>query len=100
MSEPSAVQRFFGAALIGVGVLMMLLCGGCGALFFVGFLFSGLTSSNSEDLSFLIMPVVLGGVPALIGFGLFAGGRALRRPTAPVVGATNLSGSPEGDAPP
>lgn len=78
MSEPNAVKRFFGAALIGVGVLMMLLCGGCGALFFVGFLFSGLCS-NSEDLSFLIMPVVLGGVPALIGFGLFAGGRAMRR---------------------
>lgn len=99
MSEPSAVKQFFGAALIGVGVLMMLLCGGCGALFFVGFLFSGLTSSNSEDLSFLIMPVVLGGVPALIGFGLFAGGRALRRSPTPVVGTANFPRGEEGGDP-
>jgi hypothetical protein len=95
MSEPSAVQRFFGGALIGVGALMMALCGGCGALFFIGFLISGLTSSNSEDLAFVIMPVILGGVPALVGFGLFAGGRALRRAPAPIVGATDFAGEAE-----
>jgi hypothetical protein len=84
MSEADPVRRFFGAALIGVGALMMVLCGGCGALFFVGFVISGLTSSNHEDVGLAIMPVVLGGVPALIGFGLFAVGRALRRrPTRP-----------------
>lgn len=80
MSEPGAVQRFFGAALIGVGVLMMVLCGGCGALFFAGFLFGGLTSSNSEDLNFLWLPILMGGLPALVGLGLFVGGRRLRRP--------------------
>jgi hypothetical protein len=31
----------------------------------------------------VIMPIVLGGVPALIGFGLFAAGRAMRRPPSP-----------------
>lgn len=77
--EAGPVQRFFGAALIGVGFLMMLLCGGCGALFFVVFLWNGLFSSNKEDLSMVIMPMVLGGVPALVGFGLFAAGRTLRR---------------------
>lgn len=94
MSEAGPVQRFFGAALIGVGFLMMVLCGGCGALFFIGFLISGLTSSNPEDLSFLIMPIVLGGVPALVGFGLFAGGRALRRPASAAAPPP-----PAGDAP-
>ena len=59
--EPS-VARFFGAALIAVGFLMMLLCGGCGALFFVTFLVGGIASSNHEDISMVIMPIVLGGV--------------------------------------
>ena len=79
MSEPSPVQRFFGGLLIAVGILMMLLCGGCGALFFVGFLWSGLTSSNHEDISMVVMPLVLGGVPAGIGLGLFIAGRSLAR---------------------
>ncbi|WP_430420142.1 hypothetical protein [Phenylobacterium sp.] len=81
MSERRAVQRFFGAALIGVGVLMMLLCGGCGALFSIGFFISGLASSNHEDISMVIMPILLGGVPAAVGLGLFIVGRDLRRPT-------------------
>ena len=79
-SEPGLMRGFFSFALITVGVLMMFLCGGCGALFFIGFLISGLSSSNHEDVSMVIMPIVLGGVPALIGFGLFAAGRAIRRP--------------------
>ena len=81
-TEPDLVRGFFRFALITVGVLMMLLCGGCGALFFIGFLISGLTSSNHEDVGMVIMPIVLGGVPALIGFGLFAVGRSLRKPLA------------------
>ena len=76
--RPSA-SRFFGAVLIAAGVLMMALCGGCGVLFFAGFLWSGLTSSNREDLSLMVMPLVLGGVPAAIGLGLLALGRRLRR---------------------
>jgi len=79
-AEPDLVRGFFSFALITVGVLMMFLCGGCGVLFFIGFLISGLTSSNHEDVSMVIMPIVLGGVPALVGFGLFAAGRAIRRP--------------------
>ena len=82
MSEANPVVRFFGAALMAIGVLMMLLCGGCGAIFLVGFLVSGLASSNHEDISMVIMPIVLGGVPALVGFGLFVAGRAMRKPQA------------------
>ena len=80
-NEPeSSVARFFGGALVAMGFLMMLLCGGCGAVFLVLFLISGLTSSNHEDISMVILPIVLGGVPAIVGFGLFAAGRAIRRP--------------------
>lgn len=83
MNEPSPVQRFFGGALVAAGFLLMLLCGGCGAVFFVVFLFSGLTSSNHEDVGMAIMPLVLGGVPAAVGLGLFIVGRSLRSPSAP-----------------
>jgi hypothetical protein len=76
--EPSAA-RFFGAALIAVGVLMMFLCGGCGALFFIAFTAQAL-SNNPEDLGMLIMPIVLGGVPAGVGLLLFWAGRKLRKP--------------------
>ncbi len=78
-TSPSPVARFFGGALIVVGVLMMALCGGCGVLFFLGFLWSGLTSSNHEDVSMVVIPILLGGLPAGIGLGLFIVGRALRR---------------------
>jgi len=95
-TEPDLVRGFFRFALITVGVLMMLLCGGCGALFFIGFLVSGMASSNHEDISMVIMPIVLGGLPALVGFGLFMAGRALRRPTP---GPTQPSAAPPADPP-
>ncbi len=83
MSEPSAVQRFFGAALIGVGVLMMVLCGGCGALFLVSFLVSAVQSPNAGGVGMAIFPLVMGGLPTLVGLGLFLIGRDLRRPKRP-----------------
>lgn len=76
----SPVRAFFGAALIAAGVLIMLLCGGCGALFFVAFLISAFAHPN--DAGMLLMPLILGGLPAGAGFGLFVWGRALRRASA------------------
>jgi hypothetical protein len=67
-----------------MGLLMMFLCGGCGALFFIGFLISGLTSSNHEDVGMVIMPIVLGGVPTGVGWLLFWAGRGLRKPRSAV----------------
>jgi hypothetical protein len=84
--QPSPTARFFGGALIVIGVLMMLLCGGCGALFFVTFLWSALASSNHEDVSMAVLPIVLGGVPAAIGLGLFIVGRAVHRGPRPPPG--------------
>jgi len=74
----SPVRGFLGAALIAIGALIMLLCGGCGALFFVAFLVDTLAHPN--DAAMLLMPLVLGGVPAAVGLGLFVVGRGLRRP--------------------
>ena len=78
-APPSPTARFFGGALIAVGIMMMLLCGGCGVAFLAWFLVESLKSSNPEDISFILMPIFLGGVPAGIGLGLFIAGRALRR---------------------
>jgi|GEM_PF-1171033 len=81
MSEPAPVARFVGAALMAVGLLIALLCGGCGAIFLVVFLADSF--NHPGDLAMGIMtPLFLGGVPALIGFGIFAFGRSLRRPAS------------------
>lgn len=84
----SPVRAFFGAALIAVGALIMLLCGGCGALFFVAFLVD--TFDHPNDAAMLLMPLALGGLPAAVGFGLFVWGRALRR--APAAGIERAGG--------
>lgn len=80
-STVGSVRRFFGAALIAVGGLMMVLCGGCGALIFALYFVDAFAHPN--DAPMMLIPVVVGGVPALVGFGLFVCGRALRRPAAP-----------------
>ena len=82
MSEtaPSATRRFFGALLMGIGGLMAALCGGCGALFMVGGLISVFTSNPQDAPMIAGMGLVVGGVPAAIGFGIFLAGRSLRRP--------------------
>jgi hypothetical protein len=67
-----------GAALIAIGALIMLLCGGCGALFFVAFLVEAF--AHPGDAGMLLLPPLLGGVPAVVGLGLFIVGRNLRRP--------------------
>lgn len=73
------VRHFVGGALIGVGFMMMLLCGGCGAVFFVGILTDELRHATQIDFGTLLLPIILGGVPAVLGLGLFVGGRSLRR---------------------
>ncbi len=78
--KPRSVTRFLGGALIAVGSIMMAACGGCGVVFLGAFLLDALRASSRQDFGLLLMPIVLGGVPVVIGFGLFIAGRALRRP--------------------
>ena len=76
---PSATQRFFGALLMGVGGLIALLCGGCGALFVVGGLVT-LFTRNPQDAPMIAgMGLVIGGIPAAFGVGMFLAGRGLRK---------------------
>lgn len=83
MTEPvpqSPTRRFFGALLMGVGGLMVLLCGGCGALFVIGGLVTLFTSSPQDATMIAGMGLFIGGIPAAIGAGLFVAGRNLRKP--------------------
>jgi hypothetical protein len=86
MSEPPPkehpVQAFFGAALMAVGALMGGLCGLCTAVFVIGGLFSG-GGAEFGGAGMVVMALVIGGLPTLIGVGLFFGGRALWRDAQP-----------------
>ena len=78
MSGDNEIARLFGALLIAVGFLIMALCGLCSAVVVVGSLLQG---GGADFLSFTLMAAVFGGVPAVVGFGLFWLGRTLRRKT-------------------
>jgi hypothetical protein len=70
------MRQFFGALLLAIGILIMTGSGLC-TIVIIGM---GLTSMRiGEALSELALPLIVGGVPFLIGLGLFFGGRALLR---------------------
>ena len=89
MAEPSPVRRFFGAALMAVGVLIMLLSGLCSAGTIVVMVTSLLGSppQNSQLLQYiggsLVMVLNWGGIPFAVGFGLFFAGKQLRKEGSP-----------------
>ena len=68
------MTRFFGGLLLGVGLLIMTCSGLCSLVVVVmGF------SEALREPSIIIVPLLVGGIPFAIGFGLFWGGRALLR---------------------
>ncbi|MDB5675969.1 MAG: hypothetical protein JWM65_2951 [Sphingomonas bacterium] len=70
------MRQFFGGLLLAIGILIMTGSGLC-TIVVVGM---GLTSSSiNEALTMLALPLVVGGVPFLIGLGMFFVGRALSR---------------------
>lgn len=79
--QPDPVKQFLGVALLAIGLLMMVLCGGCGGFFLLMFLFQGLSHPN--DLPMAMIPVIVGGVPALVGVALFYWGRGVLRSLKP-----------------
>lgn len=83
---PSPTRRFFGALLMAIGGLMAVLCGGCGATFIVVALVTMFTATAQDAPMLAGMGLVIGGVPAAMGVGLFWVGRRMRgeapRPTA------------------
>ncbi len=71
------MKQFFGGLLLAVGILIMTGSGLC-TLVVIGM---GLSSGMgfAEALSALPLPLIVGGVPFLVGLGMFFGGRALSR---------------------
>jgi hypothetical protein len=68
------MRGLFGGLLLGVGILIMTCSGLCSlVVVFMGF------SEAMRDPSIIMLPLVVGGVPFAIGFGLFWWGRWLLR---------------------
>jgi hypothetical protein len=86
MAEPvppdAPLRRFFGWILLLVGGLIATLCGLCTAVFFVTGLFG--------DRSYVVLSLVIGGLPTALGFGLFVAGRSLLRPPPKPPGPKSL----------
>jgi hypothetical protein len=58
--------------MIVVGALVVALCGGCTAFF--GVTFGGANDSEGLGKAFLVISLIVGGVPTLVGAGLLVGG--------------------------
>jgi len=70
------MRQFFGGLLLAIGILIMTGSGLC-TIVVIGM---GLTSTSAgEALTMLALPLIVGGVPFLIGLGMFFGGRSLLR---------------------
>jgi len=97
MSDKNAGQRFFADALMAVGALITVLCGGCTVFFLGGAIWTVLQSvlhhgplSPAERYDAGYVPVVgigaiiVGGLPTAVGVVIFLSGRRMkRRATAP-----------------
>ena len=71
------MKQFFGGLLLAIGILIMSGSGLC-TVVVIGIGLSG-GMRPSEALSVLPIPLLVGGVPFLIGLGLFFIGRNLSR---------------------
>jgi len=66
------MRNLFGGLLLGTGILIMTCSGLCSlAVVFMGF------GEAMRDPSIIMLPLLVGGIPFAIGFGLFWWGRWL-----------------------
>jgi hypothetical protein len=84
IQEPdgSTVRRFFGAALIAVGVLMIAFAGMCSAVslwLLLAFMGQGHTAGPGDFLGVLGIVALFGVPPIIVGYVLYRIGRGLRR---------------------
>ena len=74
------VRKFWGNTFMVLGGCLAVFAGGCGMIFEVMSFFE---PSGGEHYLTPMLPLVIGGVPALIGVGLFFLGRWIKRGKAP-----------------
>lgn len=73
------MKQLFGGLLLGIGILVMTVSGLCTLTVVVAGLSDG-PGMVAREPSVLLIPLVVGGVPLLLGFGLYRWGRSLLRP--------------------
>lgn len=78
--EANPVVAFLGWLLMAIGGLIVVTAGACTAIFAVPAILSSLEYPAGLP-GLLAMILIFGGVPILVGIGLFLGGRALARRT-------------------
>ena len=66
-----AGKRFLGALLMAAGGMVALLCGLCTLAFGVSTIANAVQTNNGAGLGFLIIPLLLGGLPAAGGGMVF-----------------------------
>jgi hypothetical protein len=79
-NHPRPVARFFGWLLMGVGGLVAATTGACSAWFLVMPILGGGGFDFAGVLGWILLVFMIGGLPCLIGVGLFLGGRSLVKP--------------------
>lgn len=68
------MKQLFGGLLLGVGILIMTTSGLCSLVVVVtGF------GMALQDPAIIILPLLIGGIPFALGFGLFYWGKRLLR---------------------
>jgi hypothetical protein len=70
------MRSFFGATLLGCGILIAGLSGLCTLLIFIS---AGLNDASSEELAYLPAAVIFALAPFVMGLGAFFAGRHLLR---------------------
>jgi hypothetical protein len=70
------MTRLFGGLLLGIGLLVMTCSGICSLVVII----AGFSEAMREP-SVIMLPLLIGGVPFVIGLALFFWGRALLRNT-------------------
>ena len=84
MSDGDAGRRFIANAIIAVGALIMVLCGGCTVWWLGMFMLSWSPGSTfGTFVSMLAIPLFVGGPPTIIGVALFVTGRRMKRRATP-----------------
>lgn len=104
MSHPDPVGRFFGGALMAVGGLIALLCGTCTGFFMILSAVSMAqypsAMSLGSILSGLLLYLLVGGLPTLIGVFLFRIGLRRFRPPKPKISKTQIAMFSDGEKEP
>jgi hypothetical protein len=65
--------------LLVIGLLIAIPSGLCTGVFGVGAIYDMMTSSSSEGASILMMALMVGGIPLVVGIGLVAVAFSLRK---------------------